>query len=226
MNDNYIVTSTGRKFNLTNPSAVDVHPLDIARGLANMPRFTGQARYNGRTLSVARHSLHVLYLLREESCAVRLAGLLHDAHEAYLCDLSSPLKAEMRLRLRARHEWHLQGGMTAYERITSGGMTAYECIASHVQNAVNVAFELPQVAPIRAVKRADTIALLLERDAILPRPTDGWGSRWPAWPPGAEVSLCVHTYEPEIDEAEFLTALRNLRDEVRGAHDAPAMRLL
>lgn len=62
---------------------------DIAWSLAM------QCRYNGHTkvfYSVATHSILVAFFLPDD---LKLEGLLHDASEAYLCDLPSPVKQQM-----------------------------------------------------------------------------------------------------------------------------------
>lgn len=79
----YIITYTGRKFHFQDPlDAIDIE--DIAHALSNICRFTGHIR---QFYSVAEHSIHVANL-----CENPLEGLLHDASEAYMADLSSPLK--------------------------------------------------------------------------------------------------------------------------------------
>jgi hypothetical protein len=54
--------------------------------LSQLCRFTG---HTNTFYSVAEHSLYVASLLPEEW---KLAGLLHDASEAYICDLAKPVK--------------------------------------------------------------------------------------------------------------------------------------
>ena len=60
---------------------------DIAHHLSNLCRFTGA----GPFYSVAQHSVQVSWQCRG-SREFALAGLLHDAAEAYLNDLASPVK--------------------------------------------------------------------------------------------------------------------------------------
>jgi 5'-deoxynucleotidase YfbR-like HD superfamily hydrolase len=68
------------------PLPGEIYIQDIARGLSNMCRFSGQVR---RFYSVAQHSVHVSKICRPQSA---MWGLLHDASEAYLSDVVSPLK--------------------------------------------------------------------------------------------------------------------------------------
>lgn len=73
------------------PVTADICIEDIAHALSNQCRFAGHTRWH---YSVAQHSAVVcLYLATEGySPIVQLWGLLHDASEAYLVDLPSPLK--------------------------------------------------------------------------------------------------------------------------------------
>lgn len=82
-----IVTSSGQVFNYVSSTPRIYHIEDIAQGLSNICRFTGQCN---QFYSVAEHSLLVSNLLPPK---LKLAGLLHDASEAYLGDVNSPLKS-------------------------------------------------------------------------------------------------------------------------------------
>lgn len=87
----WIQTAHGRTFDLADPRPEDIHVDDIAHHLAQINRYTGAAR---RPYNVAQHSCLVSQLLPPR---LRLAGLLHDAAEAYTGDWSSPLKVLVRL---------------------------------------------------------------------------------------------------------------------------------
>lgn len=81
-----IRTFTGQYVNPLNPDPDTICIDDIAHALSQICRFGGHLPY---FYSVADHSLAVSYSLPAEHV---LAGLLHDASEAYLCDIPSPVK--------------------------------------------------------------------------------------------------------------------------------------
>ena len=102
--DTFIRTYTGAKFWPLNPRADEVAIEDIAHSLSLVCRFTGHTYC---FYSVAEHSLRVSKLAEQLILAqnksrnavvitsareVALWGLLHDASEAYLCDVPSPIK--------------------------------------------------------------------------------------------------------------------------------------
>jgi hypothetical protein len=88
-----MVTITGREHHLSGDEVqqqmIDIY--DIAWSLSQINRFTGHAM---RPYSVAEHSLFVAELAERDGKTplVQLACLLHDAHEAFTNDLSSPAK--------------------------------------------------------------------------------------------------------------------------------------
>lgn len=87
----FIVTQSGLKVSLLNPHPQVITIRDIAHHLALTNRFCGATLF---PYSVAQHSVLVAEFLEKTGAGPRLAllGLLHDAHEAYLHDISSPAK--------------------------------------------------------------------------------------------------------------------------------------
>lgn len=77
---------------LSDPNPADMDLGDIARGLSHLCRFTGLC---ATFYSVAEHSVHCAELARRDRQPVEIqrAVLMHDAAEAYLGDVSRPLKA-------------------------------------------------------------------------------------------------------------------------------------
>jgi len=82
-----IRTFTGKYINVFDPNPDDIVIDDIAHALSNMPRFGGHLPV---FYSVARHSIMCAgYVLGKE---LQLEALMHDASEAYLLDIPSPIK--------------------------------------------------------------------------------------------------------------------------------------
>lgn len=88
----HITTYTKIHFMPTEPRREDIVIEDIAHALSLLCRANGHVK---RFFSVAQHSLNCAYEAKARSCSkkVRLACLLHDASEAYLSDITRPLKA-------------------------------------------------------------------------------------------------------------------------------------
>lgn len=128
-----ILTRSGKLFDYMAPTADMVELDDIAHALSNLCRFTGHC---DRFYSVAEHSVLVSRLVPND---LALAGLLHDATEAYCGDVNSPLKS-------------LLG--------------AYRAIEARVAAVIEEKFKVKFGHPF--VKNADTLAYLAERCALMP----------------------------------------------------------
>lgn len=93
---NWILTCTGGRYHFgANSGGFNHVPInEIAHALSLINRFTG---HTSRPYSVAEHSLLCAQVARDMGLPARaqLAALLHDAHEAYTGDLSSPAKWEI-----------------------------------------------------------------------------------------------------------------------------------
>lgn len=110
-----IRTFTGKYLNVLDPMIDDIDIVDIAHALSHTPRFGGHTRY---FYSVAQHSVNVALNVfsRINNCrysdfdstfkfdllkasklqrAIVLKALLHDASEAYIGDIPSPIKSEL-----------------------------------------------------------------------------------------------------------------------------------
>lgn len=81
-----ILTFEHEYFDYLNPRPETINIRDIAHALSNICRFTGHCR---EFYSVAQHSVECSYIVPEEHA---FAALMHDAAEAYLGDVASPLK--------------------------------------------------------------------------------------------------------------------------------------
>lgn len=88
----FILTHTGRQVFFDHVYPEDICIEDIAHALSHLCRYTGHITM---FFSVAQHSL----LVEEKipgNAETKLAALLHDAAEAYIGDVSSPLKRWMK----------------------------------------------------------------------------------------------------------------------------------
>lgn len=88
MNKHAMRTYTGRMFSFAEITPEDIDIRDIAHALSHLCRFVG---HTSMFYSVAQHCLLVSEKI-PGGPEVKLAALLHDAAEAYVNDLPSPLK--------------------------------------------------------------------------------------------------------------------------------------
>lgn len=144
MTPGLVRTHTGKLMDVTQPTPWMVDRIDVAWALSHEPRWGGAT---DRHFSVAEHSMWVARIVRklvprERADLASLHGLLHDAHEAYLKDVPTPLK-------RLLH--------------------SYEVLAQGVQLAILDHFELaePDVVISRAVKLADGYSAWFEARGLL-----------------------------------------------------------
>jgi hypothetical protein len=128
-----ILTRSGIYFDFEAPTPAMVCIEDIACALSRICRFTGHGRH---FYSVAEHSVLTSYLVDPDH---QFAALMHDAAEAYIGDVSRPLKSLM---------------------------PDYKRIEARVEAVIASAFHLPQPMPNR-VKAADMAMLGHERIKVM-----------------------------------------------------------
>jgi hypothetical protein len=88
-NGAFIRTFSGREFNPLEIAYENIVIEDIAHALALCNRFAGHTKF---PISVAQHSIYVCRLCEDRGPIVALQGLLHDASEAYLGDVTKWVK--------------------------------------------------------------------------------------------------------------------------------------
>jgi hypothetical protein len=95
--DGCVITHSEGLFNLLNPRSGDVVLEDIAYGLAYKNRYGGQLG----PLTVAEHSVMVCDIIERlwPASNQMLAGLLHDACEAYTHDIQAPVRKFVRVSM-------------------------------------------------------------------------------------------------------------------------------
>ena len=134
-----IMLASGSWFDLLDPSNSQFTIQDIAQGLGNICRYAGQC---SKFYSVAEHSLHVSSI----APANKLEALMHDAAEAFLGDVTRPLK-----QLLPR----------------------YKQIEKDVEKAIFARFGL-DFGCLVALKKIDLSVLAAEQEQIMPEGTDYW----------------------------------------------------
>ena len=176
----FIETFTGERFQ---PLAADISTLniiDIAHALSNQCRFSGHTKVH---YSVAEHSVRVARLLASWSAnrETQRWGLLHDASEAYLVDLPTPLKASPVIG-------------PAY-RAAEAALMAAICTRFHLT------LEQPDV-----VHEADATLLATEvRDLMW-----GRAEHWAGQLTAAPLPERITPWSPREAELEFLRVFKSL----------------
>lgn len=164
----WLQTSTGRAFDLLNPTPemVDLK-IDVAEALARIPRFGGHVSMG--PYSVAQHSVigadAIMAKTRDASLAA--AFLLHDAHEAYLGDITTPVQQAIGASLRELHPAGSHMFRTVLRR-------AKARVDAAIYAAAGLQWPLPE-AMHDAIKDMDLSLLISERHALLTTPPIPWG---------------------------------------------------
>lgn len=142
MIENWIETRKGIRVSVQNPKPNQFDVEDIAYALSNTCRFNGHC---SGFLSVAEHSVLVSRRVPDN---LRLAALLHDATEAYLGDIPSPIKQFL---------------------------PDYKALEQVFEKAIDERFELALSDADRAlVKEADIDALFTEAHFLIPSQGKDW----------------------------------------------------
>lgn len=123
-----IRTFSGIYFDILNPRPEMVFIEDIAHSLSMQPRFAGHTK---RFLSVAEHCINCC---NRSISAMKLEALLHDAAEAYILDIPSPIKRaipdiyeiENRIYLAISQRFGIPNTISGYVKALDSEMLQYE----------------------------------------------------------------------------------------------------
>lgn len=179
-----IETFTGKHFAPLEPVFADIEIADIAHALANQCRFSGHTRFR---YSVAEHCIRVSELLEswDEPEMVQLWGLLHDASEAYLVDLPTPLKLATEIG------------------------PIYRAAERRLMESICCRFSLPWREP-ESVTVADRVMLATEVRDLMHADREYW-KKIEAKPAAGRI----RPWSPDVAEYEFLRRYRALTGDER-----------
>ncbi len=207
-----IIVAGSQDIEIMNPDPKLIQIEHVARGLARQFRFSGQTKY---PYSVAAHSCLVAELLYHEAAEEKgtggtetrraqlaIAGLLHDASEAYLGDVVHPLKQLLLEYKRLEQIW-MDAIVTRF---------SWE-LGPHVM------MNDPRI------KEADQRACSTEFLALFNRSAENeWGYPRPLQAHlSPQVRQAVNSllgnesYSMEKDESRFLMQFKNLCSKIRTA---------
>jgi hypothetical protein len=176
---NYIRTHCGVKFYPLDPRPEDILIEDIAHALGNTCRYTGHSE---EFYSVAQHATIISYQVPEEDA---LWGLLHDASEAYICDIARPVKRLPELAPYVKIEGELM---------------------AHIATKFGLPTEMP-----KAVHVADNRLLVTEMQQILKCPNEDW--IWISKDYPEYHKMLIVPVGPIIAKSMFLTRFKELYEE-------------
>lgn len=96
---NNIRTYSGKYIDVFNLTEDDINIVDIVHALSYVPRYGGHMK---KQITVLRHTLNVAGYLNNLKDI--FAALLHDASEAYLCDIPKPIKEKLPEYKKLEHQ--------------------------------------------------------------------------------------------------------------------------
>jgi 5'-deoxynucleotidase YfbR-like HD superfamily hydrolase len=167
----WLQTLRGRQFWVLEPKPEQIDVLEIALVLSRIPRFLGHTHACFPAYSVAQHSVLVSRLCPN----FPLAGLLHDVHETYVGDITTPVK-------RSMHR---------------SGRASLRTITEAIDMCISEVFKVP-ISQLWSdeVKRADLVALATEARDLMAAPPEPWGCLH-GIEPAAEAITPVEAREAE-----------------------------
>jgi len=147
----WIQTYSTNGFDFVDTKPEQISLIDIANSLAQIPRFNGHLK---RPFSVSQHSLTVAAAMEKDGLDKDkcLQGLMHDAHEAYMGDLTKPFIDY----LEDVHNIHMRK------------------IAEPIKKAIGNRFGIDLINLPEEVEKYDLACLRTEAEALFERPKNNW----------------------------------------------------
>mgnify|MGYP000976773550 FL=1 len=170
----WVQTGSGIAFDLLEPTPEMVNfEVDIAESLARIARFNGHIRSGA--YSVAQHSVMGADALFRETGDPRLAAafLLHDAHEAYIGDMPTPVKWALMGVARALYAG---AGYVTMDSAARDMKAALKSLTEAIDRCITGAAGLSPLLPSERdiIKTMDLRMLATERAHLMVAPPHPW----------------------------------------------------
>jgi 5'-deoxynucleotidase YfbR-like HD superfamily hydrolase len=184
----WMQTFRGNRFNPDDPAHTKFEIEDIAHALSNLCRYGGHCK---RFYSVAEHSVLVADIVAATPGATledEIWALMHDATEAYLTDLPTPIKARL---------------------------PKYKAIEAEVAAQIQISLGLPGLARWRGdlppiVHHADRVALVTEAAQLLNGDLTDWRQLHETRPFDAKIRC----FSPEDARRVFIARWVELQERL------------
>jgi len=195
----FVDTWRGHRVDLSKPDPATINLDDIAWSLSSQPRFNGHTM-GGCSYSVAQHSIWTAWYMQtqlHQQPTIVLQALLHDAHEAYIGDIPTPVK------------W------------LPGVCDTINPIAERLQSAIHSALKIPppEGAAVQLISHVDHVALAVEAHYLMQSKGRNWGlpvlsaSELKAWHDPRDENW---GYESFIECVERLLLSKSIADVFSG----------
>lgn len=171
-----ITTFSGRLMDPCNSVPSDFCSVDIAHALANKCRYGGHCRF---FYSVAQHSVLCAQVAQRAGLDARWA-LMHDAAEAYLCDVPRPVKRQL---------------------------AGFDNLETRLLQSIAAWLDLSNPDPLPGyVRLIDDQMLAAEWDVLMPPSVI---AQFPPIPESSPLNdLIIAPWSPEKSKVEFLTLFK------------------
>lgn len=189
MSSAWMQTYTGKRFDILDPNPGAICIEDVAHALSMLCRYNGHCR---KFYSVAEHSVWVSRLLPFD---LALPGLLHDAAEAYVSDIPTPLKRHVEVMTPASY-----AGRPAIRAVSVGVLE--KAVLDLVWKVFGIAHR-PEAVELN-MKRADLAMLMAEAGQLMGPPPEPWGIK------AEPADVKVECWPPELAERRFLARFHEL----------------
>lgn len=213
----WVQTHSGKRFDLLNPKVDQIDAGDIAIQLSRINRYSGATVM---PVSVAEHSLLVADEVRSKGGDVfaQYIALLHDAHEAYIGDMTTPVMVAFGKALeQTAHKPHLAETFRHVVGDVKADVDAAIFVALGVREVLDrfpgtpreQEFVLDQI--MQAVGRADRAVLMAERNSNMAPPPASWGEKLEAIVPSVHIPTGM---SPLFAARAWLSRLNHYRKEL------------